>query len=57
MENIKLNLTKDLLIAALECASEVNQSSCWGSVFDEALKVLRANSSKEEVVIILKKDA
>ena len=55
MENIKLNLTKDLLIAALECASEVNQSTRRGDVFDEALKVLRANSSKEEVAIILKK--
>lgn len=55
MENIKLNLTKDMLIAALECASEVNQSTCWGDIFDEALKVLSANSSNEEVAIILKK--
>ena len=55
MENIKLDLTKELLIAALECASEVNETTCWGSIFDEALKILRANSSNEEVAIILKK--
>ena len=55
MENIKLNLTKELLSAALECASEVNESTCWGSVFDEALKILQSNSSNEEVAIILKK--